>query len=522
MEQNIVIGLITSTDYIKQIESVFDLELMDAAAAKMLARWSMEYYNKYKEAPGEAIHDIYTRKVNAGKISEDLAEAIEEDILPALNEKYLNSPDKLDYLIEETFKYFTEQKLSRLSEEINDLVEKGEIKEAQTLIENYKKIEKPADDIDMSNESVLKKLREAFTKVSQPVIYYPGALGEFWNEHLVRGGLVGIMAPEKRGKTFLLLDMAIRAVRQGTPTAFFQAGDMTSEQQLIRTSIYLGKKSNKEKYCGPTHIPVKDCIYNQYGDCPNPDLREGDFDIFTASEYDENGDDLIKHKNLFELIEAYEDNPDYKPCYNCLDYKKKPYGVPWIAPKEAVNPLTVHEAEKLFSKYLINSKRKFRLSTHANGSLTLSKIDAILNQWEVMYKFQPRLILIDYGDLLVGPGRDEREKQNNIWKGLRGMSQERDALLVVPTQTDAASYEVDTLSLKNFSEDKRKFAHVTAMFGLNQDKRGIEKKIGLMRINEILLREGDFDINRQVTVLQKLSMGRPILGSYWQFNKYQK
>ena len=109
---------------------------------------------------------------------------------------------------------------------------------------------------------------------------------------------------------------------------------------------------------------------------------------------------------------------------------------------------------------------------------------------------------------------EERHRQNKIWKQLRSLSQERHCLVVTATQADAKSYESGLLHMKNFSEDKRKYGHVTAMYGLNQDKDGREKNIGLMRINEIVLREGDYNTSKTVTVLQNLRRGRPFLGSF--------
>jgi hypothetical protein len=87
--------------------------------------------------------------------------------------------------------------------------------------------------------------------------------------------------------------------------------------------------------------------------------------------------------------------------------------------------------------------------------------------------------------------------------------------VVTATQADAKSYDQDRLKLANFSEDKRKYAHVTAMYGLNQDKDDREKKIGIMRINEIVIREGEFSATNEVYVLQNLRRGQPHLGSYW-------
>ena len=68
--------------------------------------------------------------------------------------------------------------------------------------------------------------------------------------------------------------------------------------------------------------------------------------------------------------------------------------------------------------------------------------------------------------------------------------------------------------VKNIAEDKRKYAHVTAMWGLNQDPKGREKKLGIMRLNELVVREGIFNIHNEVAILQDLRSGRPFLESY--------
>ena len=66
-----------------------------------------------------------------------------------------------------------------------------------------------------------------------------------------------------------------------------------------------------------------------------------------------------------------------------------------------------------------------------------------------------------------------------------------------------------------FKKDKRKYAHVTACYGLNQDPKDREKRLGIMRINEIVIREGDFSNAHEVTILQNLKRGRPFLSSFW-------
>lgn len=160
--------------------------------------------------------------------------------------------------------------------------------------------------------------------------------------------------------------------------------------------------------------------------------------------------------------------------------------------------------------------KNLRLSTYANSTLSVFDLHNLLADWKRQDGWVPDVIIIDYADLLVpGVKLDYRHQQNHIWKELRRISQETNALVITATQADADSYKRDTISLSNFSEDKRKFAHATAFYGLNQDKDGREKALGVLRINELLIREGGIQSGKQVCILQCLDIGRPYLGSFF-------
>ncbi|KKM05327.1 hypothetical protein LCGC14_1755320, partial [marine sediment metagenome] len=105
-----------------------------------------------------------------------------------------------------------------------------------------------------------------------------------------------------------------------------------------------------------------------------------------------------------------------------------------------------------------------------------------------------------------------RHQENQKWQRLRNLSQERHSLLLTATQAKATAYMKDLLDLSDYSEDKRKYSHVTAMYGLNQTPE--EKRIGMMRINPLLVRDSDYATDRPVTILQRLQIGRPIMKSF--------
>jgi len=515
IERRIIIGLITSTKYIQQIQDVWNVELLESPLAKRIAIWCMEYYEKFQKAPQKDIEGIYFEKLKEGTLPQDIAEEIEEDILPALSDEYEREEFNVDYLLEQTKHFFQERHLEEHSKKIGNLVRNGDMLEAEQLAADYRPLVKDkGDELDLSEESTLKEVESAFTETTKPLIKYPKQLGDFLNDQLLRGKLVAFMGSSKRGKSFLLWDMAKKAVLQNLNVAFFQAGDMSRKEQIIRIGINLCKKSNLKKYSGKMYEPVRDCIHNQRDECERKE-RECDFGIFDnlTEEQIKGFKSEVTQKTL---VQALKDNPDYEPCTNCRKYKRMAWGVPWLQPVDVGKPLEAEEAMKAFDKFFVKNKRRIMLSTHPNDTLSLKKIKGLLDVWERQRDFIPDVIIIDYADLLVTETKmEERAKQNEIWKGLRNLSQHKYCLVVTATQGDAKSYKKYLLDLDNFSEDKRKYDHVTAMYGLNQDPDNREKNIGLIRLNELIIRDGSFDVNRQVYLLQNLYRGVPIISSFY-------
>lgn len=518
IERKIVIGFIVSTEFIQRIRPIWEARFLESVTAQKLATWCIEHFDEFNEAPGKNIDAIYFDKLKAGDVTKDIAEDM-EDLLQGLSDEYEESFNA-KFILKRAQRYFSERHLELHLSQVRDLKDSGKpesIAEAERLAASYRGITfEVFDDQDLSDPSVLVKVESAFLAKSEPVVQYPGALGDFWNHQLVRGGFIGILAREKLGKTFLLLDMGIRATRQKSKVAFFQAGDMTEAAQLLRVSSYLAKKPIHQKYCGVVYSPVLDCIRNQLDTCDKRE-RECDFGPFAGSSE-------LTEKNLREkitqemLIKAHKKDPDYATCRNCKEFYRKPLGVPWVKRSVVKDPVDAQEAVKSFQKFFVDGKKRLRISTHANGTLSMERIDQILDRWYREDGFVADLILIDYADILeTKKEKDFRHKQNQIWRDGRRLSQERNALVVLPTQADAQSYKTTTLRLSNFSEDKRKYAHVTAMYGMNQDKENVsrEKKLGVMRMNELVIREGSFDVTSQVTILQNLNLGRPYLGSYF-------
>jgi replicative DNA helicase len=510
IERRIATGLIISTQYITKIHKIWNSTFILSKELRTICNWCLEFYNEFGTAPGRQIEDIYL--ANVKKIQDTQSELI-ENLLADLSDEYTREEKfNVNYLVDQTITYFDSQQLTQLVEEIEDSLDKGEVKEAKNIASRFSpQTSISATDLDLSSEDVYSKIEDAFRNAASPLVLYPNQLGKFLNAQLVRGGFVALLAPEKRGKTWFMLDLAMRASEQGTNVAFFQAGDMTEGEQLKRVSINLARKSDQERYSGKMYEPRRDCIYNQDDSCTKAE-RESSIGLFPGVEEDV----IRKQITKDEVIAAQEENPDYVPCFNCKKYWTSKWGVPAYEEVDVGGQLTEAEAKKAVEKFFVKKKRGFMLSTHPSKTLTVSNINSILDSWEKEKGFVPDLIVVDYVDILAAESnKDFRHQENEKWTGLRSMSEARHSLVVTATQADANAYKADTLNLSNFSEDKRKFAHVTAMYGLNQDVKGREKKMGIMRINQLVVREEAFDSANHVTVLQNLSRGLPVLQSYF-------
>lgn len=506
IERRILIGLVTSDDYIKEVYKIWDPKLFASSTAATLATWCIDYFEQYQKAPGPDIQGIFTEKLRKG-LSQDKAEDI-EDILDGLSDEYQQTNFNVQYLLDQTKDYFERQNLLQFAEEIKGAVESGDsLSEAQKTALNYKPTaEESLSSIDPFSDSSAWK--RAFEEQPQPLIRFGKQLGHFWDEQWTRGGLVALMGPEKVGKTFLLLEIATRGLADGNDVAFFQAGDMTEDQQVRRLGIHLAGRSDKERYCQGFHVPVVDCAFNQLDSCSREE-RECDFGPFEGWEEKELRE--IAFKDLKEAFQKYQD--EYSPCRNC----KWMRGAPWFIWQDPVDPLTWKEAYKAARKFHKRHKSRFKLATYPNETLTIAEMKTVLDNWEKQEDFVPSIIIVDYADILDSDPdirrMDMRHQVNKTWQRMRSLAHARHCLLATATQASADSYGKKLISKKDFTEDKRKLSHVTALYGLNQTDE--EKKIGIMRLNELVIREDDFDPTNQIKVLQRLQMGRPYIGSFY-------
>jgi hypothetical protein len=455
-ERLILISMITDKSVLGSISGKWERGLFSAKWCDLVASWCIKYFNKYGEAPNQSIEGLFESWASNGKADESTVKLVEK-FLNSLSDEYESETRKSsDYIIDLAGAHFNEVKLKSLARKIEGAVDNGELEEALAELTKFNRVDMGVGaGIDAFRDK--DAMRKAFESANERLIEYPDDLGLFFQNIFERDGFVAFQAPEKRGKSFVLLDVAWNAALQRRKVAYFEAGD-NSQNQVMRRFL---TRATKHPFRLRTGFPGEVLI-------PTSISREPDSEIAD-----------VEHS-----IKTY-DRPlswgrGFKAC------------------------------KKLLRSKIKSDDAMFRIDAHPNSTLSVHKIKSILDAWE-RDGWIPDVIVIDYADILAAPAgfAETRDQINATWKQLRALSQQLHCLVVTATQADADSYRVHTQTKRNFSEDKRKHSHVTAMVAINQTIE--EKQKGIMRLNFLDLRDGEYQEMHCIHVAGCLALANPFM-----------
>jgi len=505
VEKSIATGAIVSTEYLKAVQAIYHADLVAVPFVKTVLSWCLDYYRQYERAPERYIADIFAASQRNG-LADDQAELI-ADFLTGLSDEFEHSEAgkfNVQYCLDASEKHFEARNQELLVADIRALHAKSAYAEAEQLIAGYKRVQLPAG-AGIEPFTDADAIRKAFDPDSRQELFrLPGALGELVGA-VEREDFIGILAPEKRGKSWRLLDLAVRGLRAGCNVAYFDAGDMNQDQVVRR--LHARNTQRSPKYGGPMLTPVLDCRHSQEDTCRRPQRisRRG---------VCEDGRD--KTGALIRVKMAFADVSGYQPCSACVrDNPADFQGAVWYAMVDS-EQLTWQHAVELGQRTAARSRKRFKLSCHANSTLTVAGMEAVLDRWRAEDGFVADLVFADYFDIFAAENPktvDPRHRINETWQAGRRFTQQQHCALITVTQADANSYDRRSLKLSNFSEDKRKFAHTTKFWVLNQTAE--EKRDMIIRMATLLMREDEFDVDREVVIAQDLRRGQPYVFSYF-------
>lgn len=476
--------MIVSKEFMDKIHKAYNHEYIESSYIRKAIKWIMDYYVQYKDVPGDSIKDIYI--ANKKKLKEEEFEILGiliDDILTGYTEGSFNN----EYITDQALNFFKTRELSITANNIRYHIDRGEIVEAEREVETYTRITKPNLEINgfiTSEESIGQTFDN---EEDNNLLSLPKSLGKFMGA-FQREWLVGISAPFKKGKTWLLGEFTKAAALSGLKVASFNL-EMSLTNMRKRTYMSL---TGASEVSGQTVFPCFDCAKNQSDTC-NKDER----------------------LNRVRIPNSFTTRTKYRPCTSCRDEDTDDFEMAvWseIIDVPKLDYFLVTEKMKALNKL---GKASIWLECMPRFSASVEDIERKLDNLESIHNFVPDVLIIDYADILKSNDPDLKgvEKEDDVWMSLARISSYRKMLVVVPTQLNKESLDAKQIKTKHTAKWIGKLGHVDAMFALNQTPP--EKELGLMRISILEHRHKDFNETENCYVLQKYSSGQAHLDSYW-------
>lgn len=397
--------------------------------ANTVSQWCLEYFRRYGKAPRKSIHHLFEKYAATGADKESIE--LIANFLDGLSQDVISQAKDMNeqFIVDMASDYFGKVRLERLQQDLEAALERSDRAAAEEALKTYEPIAFGAGD--WTDPTDTQSISEALSmEEHQSVIQFRGALGEFLSPYFERDAFISFVGPEKSGKSFWLMEVAWQAMLQHRRVLYYVIGDM-SQHQVMRRLL-----------CRALRRPLRPKTL----EIPYQMIREG--------------------KNVRLRSKT----------------------------KEFKNPITVKRAVEGMQEILQKTgavESRLRLKCCGAGEISASQIEQDVRD-EVRKGWVPDAVVLDYADLLapelIAKGWDFRHQQNESWKVMRRISQNNHLLFVTGTQAAATSYGATLIRKSDFSEDKRKNAHVTGMLGINQMSE--EKKQCIYRLNWVFLRDG--------------------------------
>ena len=438
-EKNILIGMIMSTTFLAKIIPIFDYDYFDVPASVTVSKWVVEYFARYTKAPQAVIQDIYTKKVMT--IDEDDAEWI-GIFLKSLSKEYEKQGFNESYLFDVAMRYFKRQKLSNSSKQVLKLLEQDKVEEAE---ETWLDSMKMPGDIDTGLNIFDPEVARQLMKPDSRFELHTG-IGAF---DQLAGGIksewfVAFMGPMKRGKTRILMHIAIHSALVGFNTVFIS---LESGYQDIGYGMWMN-----------------------------------------AGSLTMNKDNVL----IFPEFENQEDKLSTRVRY--VEYER-----PRVFDEDAVL--------RTIENFNMIARGTLKVKSYPAFTAGIGDINTYLDSACVFDMFTPHVIIIDYLGAMSAPkgvyGRDVYDINS---KGLKAMSQQRKAIVISGHQGNKKTLDKLNMHPTDVPEDVRILANVDAIYGLNQTDN--EKDRGEIRISVLMHRFRKFSRRKHALVLQQLEAGQ--------------
>ena len=490
-EKLILTSLITNDDFCKATLPLLNYSYFKTKPTQKIAKWVKEYYQRYNQSPKSDIKEIFFDQT---ELLDTEDTEILHNILSNLDTFDEQQNNNVEYLKDKAVNYFKRRAVELTKDSLDALVSKGKIDEAEQVIKDYKKVSRvlTVGSFFEMNEKVDEVLKSKFNpEIAHPddLFTFDGRLGEFIGP-LRRGWLIGVLAGYKKGKSWLINELALSAVSNYL-NVFYVSLEMSEAEVISRFIDRITAIPNDEN--GKFLFPTFDCMANQDGSCNNRERKGMGV--------------LLSEGNA----PPYEEAEDWQPCIACRGYGSF-IPTAWYF-KAELNNQTYKQANNKLKAFLNFYKKRMRIAAFPRGNAALIDIERAIDDTEYSTGFIPDVIIVDYLDITKpeNGGQSGRDQSDSVWKAASALAAKRRTLVVTPIQANKVSRKKRWIESGDVSEDQRKLQHAEVTIGLNQTDD--EKVRGILRINTVIHRFRDYEEKKGATVLQNLHFGQSHLDS---------
>ena len=426
-ERQVLIAAITSTTFLNRVSGRLGKQPFRSVDANTVWTEVSKYHAKYGKAPDREIESLISTSM-ALSADKDLIARLDR-LLSSLSEEYGRAQKiNVDFLLDMAEQHFNTVLLERHREELIQHLERGHGEAALQSVAKFVPVNLHVPP--STNILDLAAHQQAFTERQNVLVRYPGPAGEFFGDELAEDSFVAFMAPAKGAKSFLLLDIAWRAMRQGHKVAYFQIGDLSWGQILRR---FQKRALYRPFAVGSWNLPVG----------------------------------IVAPTGMQEIAQIEQEEKIYE--------------------QEA----TWADAERALQRVRKKTKGDIQLFCHATKSVSVLDIKNTLAAQDQSAE-PASVVVIDYAGNLAPVDRhhDPVEQVSHTWAIMRQISEVRKCLVVTAQQSNKEGFRTWVLTRNNFAESKMILAHVTAFLGINRTEE--ERRFDITRLNFVVARDRPF------------------------------
>lgn len=511
VERDIVAQMIINTDYLKKISNVYQSGSLSLPFTNTVADLCVDYFKKYKSAPGKHIQDLYKKIL---RIDPDQKQLI-KDFLLSINNKIQNEDQdflyQTDFHLKQTIDHLTEIKISRLQEELESLKKVKDFPKIEALLRDFKSIQheyKPLKDAFSDKDFI----EESYKEEEGSILFkLPGELGELVGP-IKRGQYYIIQAGTGVGKSWMLAFMGIISKLCGNETLLTPLEMSGNETNLRAQHLLLGQCIYKEKD-DIVYVPIWDCLHNQTGQCPYGTGGK----ISTTKEVTEkiNGKMNRETKYFIPGSEKFDEFPNHQVCTRCkdsefsvsgFDYEMstwfKAVDAEYATPEKSINYLDALNFETVNSAGLY-------IDPYSRSELTVENYDTHLHNIKHYENKEITCGIIDYADEMKWPKNlDERTGMNYIHGGLTAIAQKRRIAIISATQEND----------EGLSFGSRKKMHLVGKCIRLSQPPELQRR-GVIKVEDMKQRFGKSKKGKVLYILQCLELGKFSMDTYWDIKK---